>query len=116
VAAGKFVYDLEAEREKRGDTSTAILRLEQYYPLPAAELAAELAKYPQADVVIVQDEPKNQGAWPFLALNLPEALAEHGEERHLSIVARKAAASPATGSTKKHQAEQADLVARAFDR
>ena len=67
-------------------------------------------------VVVVQDEPKNQGAWPFLALNLPEALAEQGEHRALRVISRAASASPATGSTKKHQAEQADLVARAFDR
>ena len=65
IAAGKVVYDLEAEREKRGDTATALLRLEQYYPLPAADLAAELAQYPGADVVFVQDEPRNQGAWPL---------------------------------------------------
>ena len=117
IAAGKVVYDLEAEREKRGDTSTAILRIEQYYPLPAAELAAELAKYPEAEVVFVQDEPKNQGAWPFLALNLPEALAEHGRDpARCGVVSRKASASPATGSTKKHQAEQAELIAAAFDR
>ncbi|HOB79583.1 MAG TPA: multifunctional oxoglutarate decarboxylase/oxoglutarate dehydrogenase thiamine pyrophosphate-binding subunit/dihydrolipoyllysine-residue succinyltransferase subunit, partial [Ornithinibacter sp.] len=116
IAAGKVVYDLLAERDQRGDTSTAILRLEQYYPLPAADLAEELAKYPGAEVVIVQDEPKNQGAWPFLALNLPEALQALGENRMPTVVCRPASASPATGSTKKHQIEQADLIARAFDR
>ena len=78
LAAGKAVHELEAERTKRGDTSTAILRLEQYYPLPTRELADELAKYPEAELVVVQDEPQNQGAWPFLALNLPSALAEVG--------------------------------------
>ncbi|MGG5260010.1 multifunctional oxoglutarate decarboxylase/oxoglutarate dehydrogenase thiamine pyrophosphate-binding subunit/dihydrolipoyllysine-residue succinyltransferase subunit [Phycicoccus avicenniae] len=116
IAAGKVVYDLEAEREKRKDTSTAILRLEQYYPLPGAELAKALSDYPEAEVVIVQDEPQNQGGWPFLALNLPESLAAHGEERRLRVVSRPPSASPAAGSTKQHQAEQADLVARAFDR
>jgi len=116
IAAGKVVYDLLAERDKRGDTSTAILRLEQYYPLPAADLARELAKYPGAEVVVVQDEPRNQGGWPFLALNLPEALAAEGEHRALRVISRAASASPATGSTKKHQAEQADLVAQSFDR
>ena len=116
IAAGKVVYDLEAEREKRGDQQTAILRLEQYYPLPAADLAAELAKYPGAEVVVVQDEPQNQGGWPFLALNLPGELAALGETRPLHVVARKAAASPSTGSSKKHAVEQAALMARAFDR
>ena len=116
IAAGKVVYDLEAEREKRGDQQTAILRLEQYYPLPAADLAAELAKYPGAEVVVVQDEPQNQGGWPFLALNLPGELAALGETRPLHVVARKAAASPSTGSSKKHAVEQAAVMARAFDR
>jgi 2-oxoglutarate dehydrogenase E1 component len=116
IAAGKVVYDLLAEREKRGDTATAVLRLEQYYPLPAADLAAALGRYPGAEVVLVQDEPRNQGAWPFLALNLPEALADEGEQRPLRVISRAASASPATGSTKKHQAEQAALVAQAFDR
>ena len=116
VAAGKVVYDLEAERAKREDTATAILRMEQYYPVPGEELTRELAKYPDAEVVLVQDEPQNMGAWPFLALNLPEALAEAGENRPIRSVSRPRSASPAAGSTKQHQAEQADLVARAFDR
>ncbi|MGB7818588.1 MAG: multifunctional oxoglutarate decarboxylase/oxoglutarate dehydrogenase thiamine pyrophosphate-binding subunit/dihydrolipoyllysine-residue succinyltransferase subunit [Ornithinibacter sp.] len=116
IAAGKVVYDLESEREKREDTSTAILRLEQYYPLPAADIAAALSDYPDAEVVVVQDEPRNMGAWPFLALNLPEALAAQGEHRSLRVISRSPSASPATGSTKKHQSEQAELVARAFDR
>jgi len=116
LAAGKAVHELEAERTKRGDTRTAILRLEQYYPLPAQELATELEKYPEAELVVVQDEPQNQGAWPFLALNLPTALADLGVQRPLRVLSRKASASPATGSTKKHQAEQAELVAAAFTR
>ncbi|MEO7423296.1 MAG: multifunctional oxoglutarate decarboxylase/oxoglutarate dehydrogenase thiamine pyrophosphate-binding subunit/dihydrolipoyllysine-residue succinyltransferase subunit, partial [Ornithinibacter sp.] len=116
MAAGKVVYDLEAERTERGDTATAILRLEQFYPLPAADLASALSDYPDAELVIVQDEPRNMGGWPFLALNLPEALEAHGERRSIRVVSRKPSASPASGSTKKHQAEQADLIARAFDR
>ncbi len=116
VAAGKAVWDLEAEREKRGDTATAILRLEQYYPLPAAELAEALSEYPEAEVVVVQDEPRNMGGWPFLAVNLPEALQAQGEHRALRVVSRAPSASPAAGSTKVHQAEQAELLAQAFDR
>ena len=116
LASGKVVYDLEAAREKAGDTSTAIVRVEQLAPLPAKEIAAELAKCPNADVVWVQDEPANQGAWPFVALNLPQALAELGETRQLRIVSRKASASPATGSSKRHAEQQAELVAAAFAR
>ena len=116
LASGKVVYDLEAAREKAGDTSTAIVRVEQLAPLPAQEIAAELATYPNADVVWVQDEPRNQGAWPFMALNLPQALAEHGENRVLKVVSRKASASPATGSSKRHAEQQAELIAGAFAR
>ncbi len=116
LAAGKVVHDLEAEREKRGDTGTAIVRVEQYYPLPADDLASALDAYPGAELVWVQDEPRNQGAWPFMALNLPAALAARGIDRPLRVVARKSSASPATGSSKKHATEQADLIAAAFER
>ncbi len=116
LASGKVVYDLEAERSKREDTSTAILRVEQLAPLPAADIAAALRDYPGADIVWVQDEPANQGAWPFIAMNLPQALAAHAEGRTVRVVSRPASASPATGSSKKHAAQQAALVAQAFDR
>ncbi|MDQ2782103.1 MAG: multifunctional oxoglutarate decarboxylase/oxoglutarate dehydrogenase thiamine pyrophosphate-binding subunit/dihydrolipoyllysine-residue succinyltransferase subunit, partial [Actinomycetota bacterium] len=116
LASGKVVWDLEAERTKRVDATTAILRVEQLAPLPATEVVAALAEYPGAEVVWVQDEPRNQGAWPFMALNLPEAMAEQGETRPLRVVSRAASASPATGSHKQHDLEQAALVAAAFDR
>ncbi len=116
LASGKMVHDLDAERAKRNDTATAIVRVEQLAPIPAQAIAAELARYPGADVLWCQDEPQNQGAWPFMALGLPELLAAHGQPRDLRVVARKASASPATGSHRKHEIEQAELVARAFDR
>jgi 2-oxoglutarate dehydrogenase E1 component len=115
LASGKVVYELEAERARRKDGSIAILRVEQLYPLPADELAAAVADYPGADLVWVQDEPRNQGAWPFMALNLPEALAERGETRQLRCMSRTASASPATGSTRKHQVEQEALLGEVFD-
>ncbi|MFN2320269.1 MAG: multifunctional oxoglutarate decarboxylase/oxoglutarate dehydrogenase thiamine pyrophosphate-binding subunit/dihydrolipoyllysine-residue succinyltransferase subunit [Dermatophilaceae bacterium] len=115
-ASGKVVYELEAERAKRNDGSVAILRVEQLYPLPADEIAAAITEYPGAELVWVQDEPRNQGAWPFMALNLPEALAERGDDRPLRSATRPASASPATGSTKKHQIEQESLFAEAFGR
>ncbi|MDO5711894.1 MAG: multifunctional oxoglutarate decarboxylase/oxoglutarate dehydrogenase thiamine pyrophosphate-binding subunit/dihydrolipoyllysine-residue succinyltransferase subunit [Micrococcales bacterium] len=116
IASGRVVYDLEAYRNQQGDSSTAIIRLEQYYPLPAAELAAELARYPRADVVWVQDEPRNQGGWPFLALNLPEALAQRGETRPLKVVSRPESAAPSTGSHKSHTEQEDELVTSAFAR
>ncbi|MBC9956135.1 multifunctional oxoglutarate decarboxylase/oxoglutarate dehydrogenase thiamine pyrophosphate-binding subunit/dihydrolipoyllysine-residue succinyltransferase subunit [Yimella sp. cx-51] len=116
LASSRVVYDLEAEREKRGDDTTAIVRVEQLAPIPAKEIAGAVAEYPNAELMWVQDEPKNQGAWSFMALNLPELLAEHGENRPLQVACRAASASPATGSGKRHQIQQAELVAKAFDR
>jgi 2-oxoglutarate dehydrogenase E1 component len=88
----------------------AILRVEQLYPLPADALKAELAKYPGAEVVWVQEEPANQGGWPFIALNLPE----HLEGRPLLRASRKASASPAVGSHSVHERQQHEVVATAF--
>lgn len=116
LASGKVVYDLEAAREKAGDQATAVVRVEQLAPLPAHDIAHELRKYPNADVFWVQDEPRNQGAWPFMALNLPQALVQFGETRMLQVVSRRPSASPATGSSKKHQSEQHELVEAAFRR
>ncbi|GAA1893302.1 multifunctional oxoglutarate decarboxylase/oxoglutarate dehydrogenase thiamine pyrophosphate-binding subunit/dihydrolipoyllysine-residue succinyltransferase subunit [Lapillicoccus jejuensis] len=116
LATGKVVWDLEAERARRQDRSTAVLHVEQLHPLPADEIAEQLASYPQAEVVWVQEEPRNQGAWPFMALNLPEQLAARGETRPLQVISRKAAASPATGSHHAHDVEQKALVQAAFDR
>ncbi len=116
LASGKIVWDLEAERAKRDDKTTAILRVEQLAPIPGEELAALLKDYPNAEIVWTQDEPRNQGAWPFMALGLPDALAEFGESRPVRVVSRPSSASPATGSHKKHAVEQEALVAAAFDR
>jgi 2-oxoglutarate decarboxylase len=116
LASGKAIYDLEAERSRRADATTAILRVEQLAPLPADEIAAALKTYPGAEIMWVQDEPANQGAWPFMAMNLPQALAARGETRVLQVASRPASASPATGSSKKHAIQQAQLIAKAFDR
>ena len=116
LASSRVVYDLEAERAKREDSQTAIVRVEQLAPIPAAEIAAELAKYPNADVLWVQDEPRNQGAWPFMALNLPELLAPLGETRPLRLVSRAASAAPATGSHKRHDEQREQLLHDAFTR
>jgi 2-oxoglutarate dehydrogenase E1 component len=115
LASGKVIYDLEAERTRRTDGATAILRVEQLAPLAGAEIASALKAYPGAEIMWVQDEPANQGAWPFMAMNLPQALAALGETRALQVAARPASASPATGSSKKHALQQAQLIARAFD-
>ena len=75
------------------------------------EIRAELAKYPSGvEVVFVQDEPANMGAWPFMALKLPH----HIEGLRMSRVSRPASSSPAVGSAKLHQAEQEALLSRLF--
>ena len=108
--AGKLHYDLVTEQEKRQDRTVALVRLEQFYPLPKERLNEVLDSYPNAELVWAQDEPENQGAWPFICLELVKHL--HG--RTISVVSRPAAASPAAGSAKRHAQEQADLVARAL--
>ncbi|WP_438855288.1 multifunctional oxoglutarate decarboxylase/oxoglutarate dehydrogenase thiamine pyrophosphate-binding subunit/dihydrolipoyllysine-residue succinyltransferase subunit [Agromyces sp. M3QZ16-3] len=107
--AGKLYYDLLAELEKNPNPEVALVRLEQYYPLPAAELKAVADGYPNAELVWAQDEPENQGAWPFFIIETNKL-----GPREVRLVARTAAASPATGSAKRHAAEQADLVKRAL--
>ncbi|CAK7281037.1 MULTISPECIES: multifunctional oxoglutarate decarboxylase/oxoglutarate dehydrogenase thiamine pyrophosphate-binding subunit/dihydrolipoyllysine-residue succinyltransferase subunit [Streptomyces] len=119
--AGKVYYDLEAERKKRGVTDTAIIRIERLYPLPGAELQAEVNKYPNAEKYLwVQEEPANQGAWPFIALNLIDHLdlavgADIPAGERLRRISRPHSSSPAVGSAKRHQAEQEQLVREVFE-
>jgi 2-oxoglutarate dehydrogenase E1 component len=113
LCSGKVYYDLFQARADRGITDTAILRMEQLYPLPVEELKAALAAYPNAeDVAWVQEEPANQGAWSFVALNL----LEHLEGVRLRRISRPSAAAPAVGSAKLHDAEQAALIEAALPR
>ena len=112
LCSGKVAYDLLAERERRGDRRTAVVRLEQLYPLDARGLGEVLSAFPSsAELVWVQEEPANQGAWPFVALGVAPQLG-----RSIRPVTRPASAAPATGSSRKHAAEQEDLVTRAFAR
>ena len=111
LCTGKVTYDLLAERERSGRTDVAIVRLERLAPLPVEELVTALAAFPRdAELVFVQEEPANQGAWPFVALNLPE----HLDDRVLRRISRTASSSPAVGTHKVHEREQAEIVARAF--
>jgi 2-oxoglutarate dehydrogenase E1 component len=113
LTTGKVFYELLAGRQERGVTDTAIVRLEQLYPLPVNEIKAQLARFPNAeDIVWVQEEPANQGAWSFIALNLVEQLDGVPVRR----VSRPAAAAPAVGSSKTHDAEQAAIVEAALPR
>jgi 2-oxoglutarate dehydrogenase E1 component len=111
VCSGKVTYDLLAERERSGRKDVAIVRLEQLAPLPVDALAAAVTQYPEAaELVFVQEEPANQGAWPYVAVNL----MGHLGNRNLRVVSRPAASSPAVGTHKVHEREQAGLIATAF--
>jgi len=111
LCSGKVAWELLAERRRReGEPPrTAIVRVEQLYPLPVEAIQAELAKYPNAELLWVQEEPANQGAWPFMALNLVPEL-----DRKVRLVSRPASAAPAVGSAAVHREEQATLLAQAF--
>ncbi|MHB1172869.1 MAG: multifunctional oxoglutarate decarboxylase/oxoglutarate dehydrogenase thiamine pyrophosphate-binding subunit/dihydrolipoyllysine-residue succinyltransferase subunit [Lacisediminihabitans sp.] len=108
--SGKIHWDLVAELDKRAQSNVALVRLEQYYPLPLGELDAVLSQYPNAELLWAQDEPENQGAWPFIYLEL----ARHLKGRTISVATRTASASPATGSAKRSAQEQVDLIDRAL--
>ncbi|MDT4932845.1 MAG: multifunctional 2-oxoglutarate metabolism enzyme, partial [Pseudonocardiales bacterium] len=110
LCSGKVYYDLAAARVEQNRADVAIVRVEQLYPLPADQLRAELGRFPDAELVWVQEEPANQGAWPFIALNLPE----HLDGRPLKRASRRASASPAVGSQRVHEAQQREVVATAF--
>ena len=111
VCSGKVTYDLLAERERSGRKDVAIVRLEQLAPLPIDALESAIAHYPvSAELVFVQEEPANQGAWPYVAMNT----MGHFGGRSLRVVSRPAASSPAVGTHKVHEREQAELITTAF--
>jgi 2-oxoglutarate dehydrogenase E1 component len=111
LCTGKVGHELRRERERLKETRTAIVFLEQLYPFPEQELAAELARHPQArELVWVQEEPANMGAL-FFVLPRIERVAGHPRVRS---VKRSASGSPATGSAKAHALEQKTLLALAF--
>jgi 2-oxoglutarate dehydrogenase E1 component len=110
LCSGRVYYDLLARRRELKQTDVALVRVELLYPFPAEAILAEIAKYPGAEVVWCQEEPKNMGAWPSFFHWFHEELPGV----RLRYVGRKEAASPATGSHKQHLAEQAELVGAAL--
>ena len=113
LCCGKIFWELAAARDKREIDDTAIVRIEQLYPLPHRQLAAVLERYPNADDVRwVQEEPANQGAWPYFGLELPEKLPERLSR--VTRVSRRRMAAPAPGSSKVHEVEQADIIDKAL--
>lgn len=115
--SGKIYHDLVAERNRLNDSSTAIVRVERLYPLPVAQMEVEAKKHPNANLLWVQDEPANQGAWPHVALSTTEAIGGTSVDgRVLRRISRRASASPATGNHHLHEDEAKALMVEAFTR
>ena len=118
LCSGKVRWDLVTRRKQNGqDGKVAIIPVERLYPLPAQQIADELARFEQVtEVTWVQDEPTNQGAWPFMALNLPAALREAvpGRRWELLSVTRPASSAPSVGSAKVSEQQQKAMLDAAF--
>jgi multifunctional 2-oxoglutarate metabolism enzyme len=113
ACSGKVYYDLIGAREQRNAEDVAILRVEQLYPFASADFSDLLARYPvTAEVMWVQEEPRNMGPWRFMYDQIQPLLAE--SKRMLRYAGRPESASPSAGSLKRHQQEQAELVEEAF--
>ncbi len=110
-ANGKVAYDAMAVRDDRF-APVAIVRVEQLYPWPAAQIATALARYPNArEIVWLQEEPENMGSWNFVKGRLYE---RHGDTHEITRISRAESGSPATGSAAIHKQEQQDLLTRAM--
>ena len=111
LCSGKVYYDLYETRAQLGIDDVYLMRVEQLHPFPARTLMAELGRFPQAEIVWCQEEPRNMGAWSFVEPNL-EWVLSHIKAKHprARYVGRAAAASTATGQLSRHLAEQKALV------
>jgi 2-oxoglutarate dehydrogenase E1 component len=111
IGTGKILHDLRAERARRQAQDVAVVGLEQLYPFPESELAAELARHARArEVLWVQEEPANMGAFAYV----DPILDRLASGKSVRSVKRSASASPATGSAKAHALEQKTLLSVAF--
>ncbi|WP_431300841.1 2-oxoglutarate dehydrogenase E1 component [Tabrizicola sp. BL-A-41-H6] len=111
MCSGKVYFDLLAERDARGIDDIYLLRIEQLYPVPTLSLTQELGRFPNAEIVWCQEEPKNQGAWSFIEPELEAVLTKaRGTATRARYAGRNPSASPATGLASRHKYEQAALV------
>ena len=114
LCSGKVYYDLKSYAAEHGVDDVAILRVEQLYPLDQELLKSKVSKYPKdAEIVWVQEEPKNMGSWHYIFPLLIEAFGASPLPRY---VGRMASASPATGAYESHELEQNRLVKEAFEK
>ncbi|MGO1948215.1 MAG: multifunctional oxoglutarate decarboxylase/oxoglutarate dehydrogenase thiamine pyrophosphate-binding subunit/dihydrolipoyllysine-residue succinyltransferase subunit, partial [Mycobacteriaceae bacterium] len=110
LCSGKIYYDLEKKRAADERDDVAIVRVEMLHPLPHNRIKDVTDRYPNAEFRWVQDEPANQGPWPFVALHLPERIPGFSMKR----ISRRAQSSTATGVAKVHKLEQEQLLNDAF--
>lgn len=111
--SGKVYYDLATARDERKLSNVAIVRVEQMYPFPQAQIDAVLSRFsPKAEVFWVQEEPRNMGPWRFMLEYFQPVLEP--SKRSLRYVGRPSYASPAAGTVKRHEQEQAELVNDSF--
>jgi 2-oxoglutarate dehydrogenase E1 component len=103
LCSGKVYFDLYDEREKLGRDDIYLMRVEQLYPFPKKALTNEMSRFPQAEIVWCQEEPKNMGAWSYIEPYLEWVLAHIGaSHKRARYAGRAGAASPATGLMSKH--------------
>jgi len=116
LCSGKVGYDLMEARDAAGLEDVTVIRLEQLYPFPGEPLAIRLARMTGLEEVVwCQEEPRNQGAWFFVSSQIEDTLREAKRKvAKVRYAGRAASASPATGLAKRHEAEQAALIADAL--
>jgi 2-oxoglutarate dehydrogenase E1 component len=114
LCTGKVYYDLFEEREKRGLDRIQLVRIEQLYPFPEKALGGELARFPNAEVVWCQEEPKNQGAWTFVAPYIHAATGAAGKPAWPRYIGRPEYASTAAGLFNQHTTELHALLDEAL--
>jgi 2-oxoglutarate dehydrogenase E1 component len=113
--SGKVYYDLVDEREKRKITDMAIVRVEQYYPVPEKEIITEMKRYKNAEIMWCQEEPENMGAYRFMGPKMGNLLEQLGKaDVRIKYAGRKEAASPAAGYAKIHEKELREFLEAAF--
>ena len=115
ICSGKVYFDLYEAREKNAIKGLALVRVDQYYPFPKEQLAIELAKYPDAEVIWCQEEPKNMGAWYYINSKIEDCLISIGHKsKRAKYIGRVEAASPSAGYLKMHNVEQESFIKEAI--
>ncbi|HBT35959.1 MAG TPA: 2-oxoglutarate dehydrogenase E1 component, partial [Hyphomonas sp.] len=115
LCSGKVYYDLFEAREESGVDDVYLLRVEQFYPVPRKSLIHELKRFPQAEIVWCQEEPRNMGGWTFIRDELEWCANQAGSSSpRPSYAGRPPSAATATGLLSKHKAEQDSLISTAL--